>query len=325
MSEFFAGKRVLLTGAAGFIGSHLTDRLLELGAEVTGVDNFITGRRENIAHLNGNTAFRLIEANVSHRPDSYLPADYTPDLIFHLASPASPPRYQAHPIETYLVNSIGTHNLLQLLVERNRQGRFLYAGTSEAYGDPHEHPQKESYWGNVNPNGPRSCYDEAKRLGETICGVHHRSLDLDVRVMRIFNTYGPRMDPADGRVIPNLTLQALKNEPMTLYGDGSQTRSYCYVADLVAGILALMETEAARGETINLGNPGEFTVAETAAIIKETVGSASEIAISKPLPEDDPIRRQPDIAKAQQILGWSPTTAFKDGLIQTIPYFRQYV
>lgn len=324
MPNRFVDKDVLVTGAAGFIPSHLCDLLLQAGANVTGVDNFITGRRDNITHLKDISNFTLIEADVSRRPDSYLPEDYAPDVIFHLASPASPPRYQAKPVETYLVNSIGTHNLLQLLLERNPKGRFLFASTSEAYGDPLEHPQNESYWGNVNPNGPRSCYDEAKRLGEAICGVHSRTFELDVRIVRIFNTYGPRMDPADGRVIPNLMLQALRGEELTIYGDGTQTRSYCYVDDLVRGLIAMGSVEGARGETINLGNPDEFTIAETATVIKEVTGADGNV-VNKPLPQDDPTRRQPDISKAKRILDWEPQVSFRDGLRQTLPYFRQHI
>ncbi|MEX0895712.1 MAG: NAD-dependent epimerase/dehydratase family protein [Patescibacteria group bacterium] len=324
MSSPYQGSKVLITGAAGFIGSHLTDTLLSLGAEVLGVDNFITGRRENIAHLDGNDAFNLIEADASHPPVSYLPDEYVPEYVFHLASPASPPRYQAKPIETYLVCSMGTHHLLQLLLERNPQATFVYASTSEVYGDPLEHPQKESYWGNVNPNGPRSCYDEAKRMGETICGVHQREFGMDVRIVRIFNTYGPRMDPEDGRVIPNLSLQALKNVPFTIYGDGTQTRSYCFVDDLVAGFEAMGSVAAARNQTINLGNPGEFTINETLAVLKDLTGSTESVT-HHPLPPDDPTRRQPDITKAKEILGWEPTVSLQDGMKLTLPYFKQFL
>jgi nucleoside-diphosphate-sugar epimerase len=326
--SFFSGKQALITGAAGFIGSHLSQALLSAGSTVTGVDNFLTGQREHLPALSQHPNFHFIEADVTTSPATYLPVDYRPDFILHFASPASPPRYQAHPVETYLVNSYGTHVLLSYLKEVNPAGRFVFAGTSEAYGDPAVHPQTESYWGNVNPNGPRSCYDEAKRLGETICGVFARDFNMDTRIVRIFNTYGPQMDPADGRVIPNLLSQALAHQPITIYGDGSQTRSYCFVSDLVAGILAMASTENLKGETINLGNPQERTILETAQVIAQVLRSIPEYADFalqleyKPLPKDDPTRRRPDITKAQQLLAWTPQIDFETGLKQTIPYFQ---
>lgn len=310
----------LVAGAAGFVGSHLCDALLEAGARVCGVDNYLTGRQDNIKHLENNQRFSFIQADVISGPLTYLPENVVFDAIFHFASPASPPRYQEHPVETYLVNSLATHQLLQHLLTSNPDGRFIFASTSEVYGDPQEHPQKETYWGNVNPNGPRSCYDEAKRLGETICGVHMRDFGLDVRIVRIFNTYGPRMDPTDGRVIPQFISEALASEPLTVYGDGSQTRSYCYVSDLVAGILLMGGVDAARGETINLGNPNEFTVLETANVIRDLVGNQSEI-VFKPLPTDDPTRRRPDISKAKSLLGWGPKVELSSGLELTLANF----
>lgn len=329
--QYYQDKVVLVTGAAGFLGSHLTDRLLAHGATVIGVDNFITGALTNLAdHWDAatNTAktaqFRFIEADVNQPVIQYLPAGTEIDCIFHFASPASPPRYQEHPVETYLVNSWGTHQLLDYLRHHNPQGRLIFAGTSEAYGDPAVHPQVETYWGNVNPNGPRSCYDESKRLGESICGVHTRDFDIDTRIVRIFNTYGPRMDLYDGRVIPNLILYALQNKPMTIYGDGTQTRSYCYVDDLVEGILRLGGSEQTRGETVNIGNPDEFTILETAEVIHKALGNAGELNITfGNLPKDDPTKRQPDITKAKLLLDWRPEVSFRKGLRPTISYFRK--
>jgi dTDP-glucose 4,6-dehydratase len=319
MQSYFENKKVLVTGGAGFIGSHLSEQLIQLGAKVTVVDNYITGSPENLLTI----AVQKIEADVSQPVANYLPADYVPDVVLHFASPASPDRYQAHPIETYSVNSFGTHYLLQYLLKVNPQARFLFASTSEVYGDPLVHPQPESYWGNVNPNGPRSHYDEAKRLGETICGVHQK-LGLDVRIVRIFNTYGPRMDVHDGRVIPNLLSQALKRQPLTIYGEGKQTRSYCYVSDLVEGILQFVSRDGLSGETINIGNPEERTVLETAQIIQQVVGGEGELPLEyKPLPQDDPTRRQPDITKARTLLEWEPKVSFQDGLLKTIEYFRR--
>lgn len=323
MQDFFSQKNVLVTGAAGFVGSHLVDELVAQGATVYGVDNFLTGRRQNLVHLQSNSQFHFIEANVIENPANYLPEAVQFDLILHFASPASPPRYQAHPVETYLVNSMATHQLLQYLLEKNQAARFVFASTSEVYGDPQVHPQPESYWGNVNPNGKRSCYDEAKRLGETICGVHQRDLGLDVRIVRIFNTYGPRMDPADGRVIPQFVTEALSGKPMSIYGDGSQTRSYCYVTDLVRGILLLASGDNLAGKTVNLGNPEEHTILETAEIIQAAIKADQEIKLDfSELPADDPLRRKPDITLAQKLLGWQPEVSFKDGILETIKYFQ---
>lgn len=315
---------VIITGAAGFVGSHLTDRFLSDGWRVVGVDNLITGREENIAHLQENDNFTLIKADASQDPAGYLPADLQPNLVLHFASPASPPVYQAHPIETYLVNSLGTHHWLEWLRKTQPQARFVFASTSEVYGDPEIHPQVESYWGRVNPNGVRSCYDESKRLGETICGVHQRDFGMDVRIVRIFNTYGPRMNPADGRVIPDFAAKILKGEPVVIHGTGEQTRSYCYVSDLVDGIFALATQEGHSGLTVNVGNPEEFTINHTAAEVfkvAQQLGrtSQTELAITyQPLPSDDPTRRRPDISKAQAELGWQPRITFAEGLRLTI-------
>lgn len=337
---YWQHKRVLVTGAAGFIGSHLVEQLWQLGAKVIGVDNFISGQRRNLTELNqihqdmnlSADHWVFIEADVSQDPTHYLPAEISSgeqpiDVVLHFASPASPPGYQDHPVETYLVNSFGTHALLNWLKEKNFASRFLFASTSEVYGDPLVHPQVESYWGNVNPNGVRSCYDESKRLGETICGVHHRHFGMDTRLVRIFNTFGPRMDLNDGRIIPNFIKQALSGESLTVYGDGSQTRSYCYVTDLVDGILALAAGDFS-GETVNIGNPGEFTALETAKIVESAVTgkpAKPEKYRYLPLPSDDPTKRRPDISKAKQLLGFEPTVSFQEGLEQTIAYFRQVI
>lgn len=320
----FTNKAVLVTGAAGFLGSHLVETLLAEGAIVTGVDNFLTGKAQNLTTLPEEN-FTFIEADVTQPAASYLGSDAF-DFIFHFASPASPPYYQKFPRETYLVNSVATDHLLMHLKKTNPHGTFLFAGTSEAYGDPLEHPQKETYWGHVNPNGARSMYDESKRLGETICGVFSRRYGLDTRIVRIFNTYGPRIDAQDGRIIPSYIVPALKNEPMVVYGDGSQTRSYCYVSDLIEGILRLSLQPAARGETVNIGNPGEFTVLETAKIVWKTIhGQGSEPKIQfGDLPKDDPTRRQPDINKAKALLDWEPTISFEEGLKKTVEYFRAH-
>ncbi|MBI5151171.1 MAG: NAD-dependent epimerase/dehydratase family protein [Candidatus Pacebacteria bacterium] len=320
----YTNKTVLVTGAAGFLGSHVCDRLLEQGAHVIGVDSLITGRKENLSSALSRTTFTFIEADCSTSPRSYLPATVKPDVIFHLASPASPPIYQQFPIDTYLVNALGTHQLLQYLLTENRQGRFIFASTSEVYGDPKERPQKESYWGNVNPNGVRSCYDESKRFGEMVCGVHSRDFGLDVRIVRIFNTYGPRMSPLDGRVIPNFMMQALKNEPLTIYGDGTQTRSFCYVDDLIRGILLLGSTDSAKNETVNIGSPTEKTVNELAEMIQAATHATGEY-VYKPLPSDDPTQRLPDISKAVSLLGWKLEIDFPTGLEKTLEYFKTQV
>lgn len=310
----------LVTGAAGFIGSHLVDRLLTEGKSVIGVDNFLTGNRANLSHLDRKARFRLLVADASQHPKKYL-GKAVVDEIYHLASPASPRGYQDHPIETYMVNSFGTHHLLDLA--REVGAKFLFASTSEVYGDPLEHPQKETYLGNVNSLGVRACYDESKRFGEMVTMVFHRAYEVDVRIVRIFNTYGPRMDPSDGRVIPNFLTQALTSQPITVYGDGRQTRSFCFVSDMVEGILRVMYSDKARGGVFNLGNPDEYQMLDLAKKIKSEIGSSSEIVFSD-LPEDDPSRRKPDITKAQQLLGWEPKVSFEEGLRQTIVHFRSH-
>jgi len=305
--------RVLITGAAGFLGSHLADRFLADGHEVVGLDNFLTGRPENIAHLIGHERFSFIRHNISEY--TYVPGHL--DGVLHFASPASPVDYLELPIQTLKVGSLGTHNALGLALAK--QARFLLASTSEVYGDPLVHPQPESYWGNVNPIGPRGCYDEAKRFAEAMTMAYHRAQGVDTRIVRIFNTYGPRMRPGDGRVVSNFIVQALRGEPLSLYGDGSQTRSFCYVSDEVEGIYRLFLSEERM--PVNIGNPNEFTVYELAELVIELTGSSSAIE-SLPLPADDPKVRQPDIARATAILGWAPTVQLREGLLRTIEYFR---
>lgn len=322
-------KTTLITGVAGFIGCHLSEAVLKNGGKVIGVDNFITGQRKHVGELKSQFGeqFTFIEADVTQDPHQYLEADPRfhkddkIDYVLHFASPASPPRYQEHPVETYLVNSMGTHQLLSYLLAEQPNATFLFASTSEIYGDPQQHPQKEGYWGNVNPNGVRSCYDESKRMGETICGVFQREFNLDVRMVRIFNTYGPRIDLADGRVIPNFISSMMSDKPLTIYGDGSQTRSYCYVDDLVEGILGLLVHADGNGKTVNLGNPGEFTILETIKIFEKIAGHPLQTE-TKSLPKDDPTRRQPDISLAKELLGWEPKVSFEDGLRKTIEYFQ---
>ena len=314
--------RAVVAGGAGFIGSHLCDRLIAEGASVVCVDNLITGARANVAHLRGEPGFELIEHDVTQ------PLDVAADFVFHLASPASPnpasPKsYIAHAIETAMVNSEGSHQLLEL-ARRNGAG-YLFASTSEVYGDPLEHPQKETYFGHVNPNGFRSCYDEGKRFGEALAMSYRRQHDLDVRIVRIFNTYGPRCDPEDGRLIPNFVTQAISGRPITVYGDGSQTRSLCFVSDLVEGIYRMATTSAAEGEVVNLGNPREQTVLEYADLIRRLCESTSEIVHEPLRTPDDPNRRQPDITKAKAVLAWEPRGPLEDGLKQTISWYREAV
>ncbi len=305
--------RVVITGAAGFLGSHLADRFLADGDEVVGVDNFITGSPKNIHRLSENPRFAFVEQDVSL--PVYIDGDV--DGVLHFASPASPIDYLELPIQTLKVGSLGTHNTLGLA--RAKNARYLLASTSEVYGDPQVHPQPETYWGNVNPVGPRGVYDEAKRFAEAMTMAYHRFHGIDTRIVRIFNTYGPRMRPADGRVVSNFIMQALRNEPLTVYGDGSQTRSFCYVEDEVDGIFRLFHSD--RVDPTNVGNPHEFTILELAEIVLETLESDAEI-IRLPLPEDDPKVRKPDIRVAESVLGWAPKVDLREGLQRTIPYFR---
>jgi UDP-glucuronate decarboxylase len=304
--------RILITGGAGFVGSHLSDRLLGDGHEVIAVDNFFTGSKRNIAHLVDHPHFELI------RHDVTFPLYIEVDAIYNLASPASPIHYQRDPVQTTKTNVVGAINMLGLA---KRLGVPIFqASTSEVYGDPEVHPQPESYWGKVNPIGPRACYDEAKRVAETLFFDYQRQHDLEIRVARIFNTYGPRMAADDGRVVSNFIVQALRGEPLTIYGDGSQTRSFCYVDDLISGFIALMNNEAGESGPVNLGNPGEFTMLELASLVLDMTASKSKLE-HLALPQDDPKQRQPDISLAKSVLGWEPTVALKDGLARTIEYF----
>ena len=305
-------KTVVVTGGAGFIGSHLCDRLLKEGFKVICIDNFITGNPENIHHLLNESDFRFIEHNVTKHID--IGDDI--DFILHFASPASPDDYLKFPIQTLKVGSLGTHNTLGLAKEK--KAKFLLASTSEVYGDPLIHPQPETYWGNVNPIGIRGCYDEAKRFAEAITMAYHRVHKVDIKIARIFNTYGPRMRLHDGRVVPNFIYQALKNEPITVYGRGTQTRSFCYVDDLVDGIFRLMLSKT--NEPVNLGNPNEFTIMQLAKLIIKLTGTKSKI-VYKPLPQDDPRVRQPNISKAKKLLKWKPEIELEFGLPKTIEWF----
>lgn len=312
MAKRFNGKRLLVTGGAGFLGSHLCERLLEEGAEVLSLDNYFTGRRNNIAHLLTNPLFEAM------RHDITLPLFVEVDGIFNFACPASPVHYQHDPVATTKVSVHGAINMLGLA--KRLKIPILQASTSEVYGDPTVHPQPESYWGHVNPIGPRSCYDEGKRCAETLFFDYHRQHALSIKVMRIFNTYGPRMHPNDGRVVSNFIVQALKGEPITIYGDGQQTRSFCYVDDLIEGALRLMSTPKDVTGPINVGNPVEFTIKELALTVLKLTNSKSEL-IAKPLPQDDPRQRQPDISYARSALNWEPTIQLEEGLKKTIAYF----
>jgi nucleoside-diphosphate-sugar epimerase len=307
-------RRMVVLGGGGFLGSHLCDQLLARGDQVVCVDDFSTGRPANVAHLAGHDGFTLVEADISVS----LPVDGDVDGVFNLASPASPPDYLALPLQTLAVGSEGTRRGLELA--HRGGGRFLMASTSEVYGDPDVHPQTEAYWGNVNPVGPRSVYDEAKRFSEALTMAHHRTLGTDVAIVRIFNTYGPRLRPDDGRVVSNFLLQAMRGEPLTVYGDGSQTRSLCYVEDEVRGLIALFDS----GLTgpVNIGNPDEYTMLELAGTVVDLLGSSSPI-VHLPLPVDDPTRRRPDISVARAELGWEPTTSLRDGLARTAAFLAK--
>jgi dTDP-glucose 4,6-dehydratase len=306
-------KRALVTGGAGFLGSHLCERLIAEGMSVVAVDNLVTGKTENVAHLLGRDDFQLVIHDVSKPIEVAGPVDY----ILHFASPASPIDYLELPIQTLKVGSLGTHNSLGLA--RAKGARYLLASTSETYGDPLVHPQPETYWGNVNPVGPRGVYDEAKRFAEAMTMAYHRVHGLETRIVRIFNTYGPRMRPRDGRVVPAFIQQSLLGEPLTVFGDGSQTRSFCYVDDLIEGIFRLLMSDEVL--PTNIGNPHEMTILQFAERIRDLIGSSSPIDF-RPLPEDDPKTRQPDIAKARRILGWEPQVPLDLGLGRTIDYFR---
>ena len=307
-------KTAVVTGGAGFLGSHLSDRLLAEGFRVIAIDNLITGNTDNIEHLAGNPDFKFIRQNVSEYIFVPGPVDY----VFHFASPASPIDYLEHPIPTLKVGALGTHNTLGLA--KDKGATFLLASTSECYGDPLEHPQSEDYWGNVNPIGPRGVYDEAKRFAEAMTMAYHRFHGMDTKIVRIFNTYGPRMRLRDGRVVPAFISQALNNEPLTVFGDGSQTRSFCYVSDLIDGIFRLALSDF--HEPVNIGNPGEMTILDFAQKILGLTGSTAQI-VFKPLPVDDPRVRQPDISRAKRLLGWQPKVDFESGVRETIGYFRQ--
>jgi UDP-glucuronate decarboxylase len=305
--------RILVTGGAGFLGSHLCDRLIERGADVLCVDNFFTGSKANVAHLLSQPYFELM------RHDVTFPLYVEVDQIYNLACPASPIHYQFDPVQTTKTSVHGAINMLGLA--KRVKARILQASTSEVYGDPIVHPQPEDYWGHVNPIGPRSCYDEGKRCAETLFFDYHRQHNLDIKVMRIFNTYGPRMHPNDGRVVSNFIVQALRGEDITIYGDGSQTRSFCYVDDLIEGFIRMMDTEAGFTGPINLGNPNEFSMLELAEKILYLVGGKSKL-VFRPLPTDDPKQRQPDIALAKEKLKWEPVVQLEDGLKETIAYFK---
>ncbi|MDE2796131.1 MAG: SDR family oxidoreductase [Gemmatimonadota bacterium] len=308
--------RILITGAAGFLGSHLVDRFLADGCEVVGVDNFVTGSRDNLEHLEREPRFDLVEHDIS-RPFFVEPKV---DGVLHFASPASPVDYTALPIQTLKVGGLGTHNALGIALRHG--ARFLLASTSEVYGDPRVHPQTEDYWGNVNPVGPRGVYDEAKRYAEAMTMAYHRAHSLDTRIVRIFNTYGARMRPADGRVVSNFIVQGLRGEAMTIYGTGEQTRSFCHVDDQVEGIVRLFQSE--RVDPVNIGNPDEFTILDLAVIVRRETGSTTA-PVFRPLPPDDPAVRCPDISAARRELGWRPTIGLREGVRKTIPYFRGVV
>ena len=314
--NYFSRKRILVTGGAGFIGSHLIDRLLDEGHEVLCVDNLFTGSKENIAHHLGSPRFEFM------RHDICFPLFVEVDAIYNLACPASPIHYQYDPVQTVKASVIGSINMLGLA--KRLRCPILQASTSEVYGDPTQHPQTEAYWGNVNPIGIRSCYDEGKRCAETLFFDYHRQHGVNVKVARIFNTYGPRMHPADGRVISNFAMQALQGEDITIYGNGQQTRSFCYVSDLVDGLMRLMNSDDGFHGPVNLGNPVEFTIRELAEVVIEMSGSKSKI-VNHPLPSDDPTQRKPDISLAKEQLGWEPSIALREGLEKTLPSFKAMI
>jgi len=309
--------RILVTGGAGFVGSHLCDRLMLAGHQVFCLDNFYTGNVRNISQWQGHERFQLIQHDITE------PIEIEVEQIYHLACPASPPHYQFDPIKTARIGFLGTYNMLELA--RKLQARILYTSTSEIYGDPEVHPQKEDYWGNVNCTGVRACYDESKRIGETLTYDFHRRYGVEVRVARIFNTYGERMQENDGRVVSNFIVQALKGLPLTIYGDGTQSRSFCYISDLVEGLLRLMASDFVH--PVNLGNPSEYQVLQLAQLVNRLVRSSDDPALIQfyPLPQDDPKRRRPDISRAMQVLGWQPTVPLDVGLAKTVAFFREYL
>lgn len=309
---------ILVTGGAGFIGSHLVERLLEQHHSVVVADNFLTGQPQNLDHLTGRPELQIVPQDMAQPLRTEI-TDERFDRVYNLASPASPRGYSRYPIETLLVNSQGTYHALELA--RHQGARFLQASTSEVYGDPLVHPQVESYWGNVNPNGPRACYDEGKRFAESLVMEYVRQRNVSARIARIFNTYGPRSHPADGRVVPNFCIQGIEHKPITVYGSGNQTRSFCYVDDLVRGLILLMETDGLDGDVVNLGNPEEHTILEFAERVIELTGSTGGI-VRQALPTDDPQRRRPDISRAQALLGWAPEVSLDAGLGKTIQFFR---
>lgn len=306
-------RSILVTGGAGFLGSHLCERLLERGDNVICLDNFFTGRKKNVLHLLANPRFELIRHDIVH------PIFLEADQIYNLACPASPVAYQFNPIKTIKTSTVGVVNVLGLA--KRCRARVLHASTSEVYGDPTVHPQREDYWGNVNPLGPRSCYDEGKRVAESLCMNYHQEHQLQVRIIRIFNTYGPRMDPNDGRVISNFIMQALRGEPITIYGNGQQTRSFCYVDDLIRGMMLMMDQDSETGP-VNVGNPGEYTMLQLAQEVLKAIPESKSTITHEPLPQDDPQQRCPDIAKARTLLGWSPTVDLTSGLARTVEYYR---
>lgn len=308
--------RVVITGGAGFLGSHLADSLVGRGDEVVAIDNLSTGNKANIEHLFGVAGFTFVEHDVSNHV--WVPGEV--DAVLHFASPASPIDYLEMPIQTLKVGSLGTHNTLGLA--KAKEATYFIASTSEVYGDPHVHPQTETYWGNVNPVGPRGVYDEAKRFSEAMTMAYHRYHGLDTRIVRIFNTYGPRMRPNDGRVVSNFIVQALRGEPLTIYGDGSQTRSFCFVEDEIRGLVALLDS--GEHDPVNIGNPNEFTIAELADVVLDVTGSTSSVELL-PLPTDDPTQRKPDITRARELLGWDPQVQLREGVERTVEYFRTII
>lgn len=323
MNKFLPSKMIaIVAGGAGFLGSHLCDKLLSLGYEVICIDNLLTGSTGNIKHLKNNPKFKFLKHDVTEK----LPNGLKADKVYHMASPAtpnihSPKNIHNLPFETMSVNTTGTWNLAEFAIKKG--AKFLFASTSEVYGDPKEHPQKEEYRGNVSTTGPRSIYDEAKRFGETITAAFIRSKGLDGRIIRIFNTYGPKMKSDDGRVVIELLKAALKGEPLPIFGDGKQTRSFCYVSDLIEGIVRAMDKKGTKGEIFNLGNPGEYTILELAQKIKRVTGSKSKVAFIEPLPKDDPLKRKPDITKAKQKLGWEPKISLEEGLTKFLRYYQE--